>query len=147
SQRPCRWGLENSARKRAPRACGRPASGAPAAAAAGPGSPADGHPPDRASAAAAARRYRKRGCRGELRHVVKAVGARPQIEDRGDGAEIELAIEMRKQLVVARGLPAQPVAQRVGIDGDQKQPGLPDIMLSRGFGTLRGGGERDVVIS
>lgn len=55
-----------------------------------------------------------------------AVGLRPQIEDRGDRAQIEFAIEMRKQLAAARRLPAQRVAKRAGIDGDQKQSGLAE---------------------
>ena len=41
-----------------------------------------------------------------------------------DRAEIEFAVEMRKQFVVARALPAQRVAQRVGVDRDQEQSGL-----------------------
>ncbi len=56
----------------------------------------------------------------------------------GDRAEIEFAVEMRKQLVVARRLPAQRVAQRVGIDRDQEQSGLAEEMLSRRLGDLRG---------
>ena len=43
----------------------------------------------------------------KLRNVVIAVGPRAHAEHAGDRAEIEFAIEMRKQLVVARGLPAQ----------------------------------------
>ena len=74
----------------------------------------------------------------KLRDVVKAVGARVQIEDGDDRAEIEFAIEMRKQLVVARALPAQRVAQRIGIDRDQEQAGLAEKMFSRGFRDLRG---------
>ena len=96
----------------------------PAAAAAGPGSPSGAHPPDRTSAAAAAKRRRRRGSRHQLRKVVIAVRPRAQVEDGGYRAEVEFAIEVRKQLVVARGLPAQRVAERIGIDGDQEQPGL-----------------------
>ena len=44
-------------------------------------------------------------------------------------AEIEFAIEMRKQLVVARALPAQRVAERVGIDLDQEQRLLAEKCL------------------
>ena len=36
-------------------------------------------------------------------------------------AEIEFAIEMRKQLVIARTLPAQRAAERIGVDLDQEQ--------------------------
>src|SRR2546421_9870959 len=36
---------------------------------------------------------------------------------------------MRKQAAVARGFPSQRLAQRVGIDLDQKQPGLAEEML------------------
>src|SRR5258706_6423257 len=45
---------------------------------------------------------------------------------------------MRKQLVVARGFPAQRVPQPVGVDLDQDQPGLPKEMLPRCLGYLRG---------
>src|SRR4029453_2497282 len=48
---------------------------------------------------------------------------------------------MRKQLVIARRFPAQRVAERIRIDRDQEQPGLPEKMFSRGFGDLGGGGE------
>ena len=48
-----------------------------------------------------------------------------------DRAEIEFAVEMRKQLVVARRLPAQRFAQRIGIDRDQEQSGLAGKMLFR----------------
>ena len=78
---------------------------------------------------------------------MRAVGPRPQVEDRGDRADIEFAIEMRKQLVVARALPAQGVAERVGIDGDQEQPGLAEIMLPRRLGDLGGGGEMDEAVA
>ena len=61
-----------------------------------------------------------------------AVGARVHVEHARHRAEIELAIEMRKQLVVARALPAQRLAERIGIDLDQEQPGLAEEMLSRG---------------
>src|SRR5258708_2627834 len=43
---------------------------------------------------------------------------------------------MREQLVVARRFPAQRVPQRVGIDRDQEQAGLPEKMLPRGLGDL-----------
>ena len=51
-------------------------------------------------------------------------------------AEIEFAIEMRKQLVIARALPAQRRAKRIGIDLDQEQAGLAEEMLSRGLRDL-----------
>ena len=60
-----------------------------------------------------------------------------QLVDAGDRAEIELAVEMREQFVVARRLPAQRVAQRIGIDRDQEQAGLAGKMLSRRLGDLR----------
>src|SRR5207248_11587250 len=82
-----------------------------------------------------------RGLRDQLRNVVKPVGSRSQIEDGGDSTEIELAIKMRKQLVIARELAAQGVAERIGIDRDQEQPGLAEVMLSRGLRHLSRGGE------
>src|SRR5689334_16360148 len=77
---------------------------------------------------------------------MKAVGTRTQILDGNDRAEIELAIEMREQLAIARGFPAQLLSQRVGIDADQKQPGLAEVMLSRGLRQLRGRGEMNVTV-
>ena len=68
-----------------------------------------------------------------------SVGARPQVEDGGDSAEIEFAIEMREQLLIARRLPAQRITQRIGIHRDQEQSGLAEKMLFRGFRDLRGG--------
>ena len=53
--------------------------------------------------------------------------------DAGDRAEIEFAVEMRKQLVVARALPAQCRSQRIGIDRDQEQAGLAEEMLPARF--------------
>src|SRR5437868_3907078 len=70
-----------------------------------------------------------------------AVGARAQIEDGGDRAEIEFAIEMRKQFAVARRLKAQRVAERIDIHRDQEQPGLAREMFSRGLADLGGGRE------
>ena len=61
---------------------------------------------------------------------MKAVGSRAHGVDSPDRAEIELAVEMRKQLVVARALPAQSVAKRVRIDRDQEQAGLAGKMFS-----------------
>ena len=65
-----------------------------------------------------------------------AIGPRAHVEDGGHRAEIEFAIEVREQFVVARGLPAQGIAERVCVDGDQEQAGLAEIMLSRRFGDL-----------
>jgi hypothetical protein len=67
---------------------------------------------------------------------VIAVGPRPHVEDGGHRAEIEFAVEMREQFIVARRLPAQRIAQRVRVDGDQEQAGLAEIMLSRRLGDL-----------
>src|SRR6266481_7536631 len=69
------------------------------------------------------------------------VGSRAQIEDGGDRAEIEFAIEMREQLVIARRFPAQRIPQRVGIDRDQEEAGLPEEMLPRGLRDLRSCGK------
>ena len=78
---------------------------------------------------------------------MKSVGACPHVEDGGDGAEIEFAIEMREQLVIARGLPAQRITQRIGIDRDQKQPGLAEKVLFRGFRDLGSGRKMDESIA
>src|SRR6185312_16632521 len=119
---------------------------APAAAGAGPGSPCDGRLLDRTSAAAAARKRRRRGSRLELRNVVAAVRARVQAAHADDCAEIEFTIEMREQLVLARRLPAQPVAQRVGVDFDQEQAALAEEMLASGRCDLRGGREVNIAV-
>ncbi len=69
------------------------------------------------------------------------------LEHAGDRAEIEFAIEMRKQFVVARALPAQRLAQRIGIDLDQEQPGLAEEMFLRGLRHLRGRGKMDKAVA
>ena len=55
-----------------------------------------------------------------------------------DRPEIELAVEVRKQFVVARTLPAQRLAQRVRLHLDQKKSLLTEIMFSRGGFELGG---------
>ena len=60
-----------------------------------------------------------------------AVRPRTHVENGGHRAKVEFAVEVRKQFVIARGLPAQRVTQRVGVDRNQEQPCLPEIMLSR----------------
>src|SRR5579872_4201927 len=116
----------------------RPAAAVSAAAAVNPGSPTGVRLPDRTSVAAAAKRHRRRGSRCQLRNIVSTIGQRAQAMHAGDRAEIELAIEMRKQFVVARRLPTQRVPQRVGIDLDQEQSGLAEEMLSGGLRYLLG---------
>ncbi len=69
------------------------------------------------------------------------------VADGDDGAEIEFAIEVRKQFAVARGLPAQRVAERIGIDLDQEQTGLAKEMLAGRLGDLRRGGEMDEAVA
>src|ERR1700710_1989298 len=54
---------------------------------------------------------------------------------------------MRKQFVVARGLPAQGIAERVGIDRNQKQAGLAEEMLLGGLGHLRGRGKMNEAVA
>jgi hypothetical protein len=56
---------------------------------------------------------------------VIAVGAGVHVEHIPDRAEIELAIEMRKQVVVARALPAQRFAKRVGMTTIRNSPVWP----------------------
>ena len=53
---------------------------------------------------------------------------------------------MRKQLVVARWLPAQASPSAVGIDLNQEQPGLAIEMLARGLGNLRRRGKMDEAV-
>src|SRR5205085_9299426 len=48
--------------------------------------------------------------------------------------------------VIARGFPAQLLAQCIGIDADQEQPGRADVTLSRGPRQLRGRGEMNVAV-
>src|SRR5207245_7603276 len=128
SRPPCRSDWENSGRMPAWRALDRPVSAAPAAAGASRGSPCGARPPDRTTALAAARTRRKRGSRDQLRHVVIAVGARAQIEDGGDSTKSELAIEMGKQLVLARALQAQDVTAR---NGNARAPARPSRAETR----------------
>jgi hypothetical protein len=78
---------------------------------------------------------------------VIAVGARPHVEDSGDRAEIEFAIKMREQLVIARALPAQAFPQRIGIDRRSEQTGLAEIVFSRGLGDLGSRGEMDKAVT
>src|SRR5258706_9485291 len=54
---------------------------------------------------------------------------------------------MRKQLVIARGLPPQRVAQQVGVDRNQKQSGLPEEVLPCGFRHLRRGGKMNEAVA
>src|SRR5580704_8674622 len=68
------------------------------------------------------------------------------VEHGSDRAEVEFAVEMRKQLVVARGLPAQRIAKRIGIDLDQEQPGLAEEMLLGGLRHLRGERKMDEAV-
>ena len=78
---------------------------------------------------------------------MRAVGPRPHVEDGGHRAEIEFAVEMREQFVVARGLPAQRIAERVRVDRDQEQAGLAEIMLSRRLGDLGRRGEMNEAVA
>ena len=76
-----------------------------------------------------------------------AVGLRAHVEDGGHRAEVEFAVEMREQFVVARTLPAQGIAERVGIDRDQEQTGLSEIMLPRRLRDLGGGREMNIAVA
>ena len=76
-----------------------------------------------------------------------AIGANVEVHHREHSAEIELAIEMRKQLFIARTLPAQFAAERVAVDLDQEQRTLPEIMFPQGLGNLRGGREMDEAVA
>src|SRR5262249_9843110 len=131
------------------RASDRPASAASRAAASGPGLRGDARPPDRASARAAMRKRtgRRPGSRFELRDDMISVSAGVEVPDRPHRAAIKLAIEMREQLIVARTLPAQRLAQGVDVHLDQKQPGLAEKMLPRGLGDLGGGREMDKTVA
>src|SRR5262249_40041532 len=114
-----------------------------------PAPPGDARPPDRASAAAARRTRtdRRRGSRLQLRNVVAAIGAGVEVEHGPHRAEIELAIEVRKQLVVARALPAQGLAQRVGVDLDQEQPGLTEKVFPRSLCDLGGSRQMNITVT
>src|ERR1700737_1616846 len=107
----------------------RPAAAVSAAAAASPGSPDGARLPDRTSAGAAGKRHRRGGCRRQLRNGVVTMGPRPPALLAGAPAQIEFAVEMRKQVAVARWPPTQCLPQHVGIDLDQEQSGLAEEML------------------
>src|SRR5262249_49906596 len=78
---------------------------------------------------------------------MRAVGARRQGLYIRHPTEIELAIEMRKQLVVARALPAQRRSKRIDIDLDQEQTGLAGEEFSRGLRDLGCGGKMDIAVA
>jgi len=78
---------------------------------------------------------------------VRAVGTRLHVEHRPDRDEIEFAIEMRKQFIVARGLPAQRVAQHIRVNLDQEQPLLAEKVLPRGLADLRSGREMNEAVA
>jgi len=56
---------------------------------------------------------------------VKSVGACAHVEDCGDRAEIEFAIEMRNSFVIARRLPAQRITQRIPSTAIRNNPVWP----------------------
>jgi len=78
---------------------------------------------------------------------VAAIGAHVEVHHRQHRAEIELAIEVRKQLLIARALPAQCAAERVAVDLDQEQRALPEIVLAQGLGNLGRGREMDETVA
>ena len=63
-----------------------------------------------------------------------SIGPCAHVLYRRDVAEIEFAVEMRKRLTAARNFPAQRLAQPIGIDRDQEQPGLArEVFAGRAF--------------
>jgi hypothetical protein len=78
---------------------------------------------------------------------VITIGSRVHVAHANHRAEIEFAIEMRKQFVVAGGFPAQRVAQRVGVDLDQEQSGLPEEMLPGRLRHLRRCGKMNEAVA
>src|ERR1700722_16825965 len=76
-----------------------------------------------------------------------AVGPRAQAEPASDRAEVEFAVEMGEQFIVARPLPPQCVAQTIGIDRDQEQSGLADEVFPCGPRHLRRRGKMDVAVA
>src|SRR5262249_42170434 len=63
------------------------------------------------------------------------------------GSERQFGVKMRKQITVARKLPFQRIAQRIGIDRNQHQIVSPRKILRRGRADLRGGGEMDEAVA
>jgi hypothetical protein len=62
-------------------------------------------------------------------------------------AEIEIAVEVRKEGAATRRLPFQPVAKLCGVNADQQQIGLSGEMLRGGLGDLRGAGKMNEAIT
>src|ERR1700739_520699 len=75
------------------------------------------------------------------------VGPRAQAEHSSDRAEVEFAVEMGEQFIVARPLPSQCVAQTIGIDRDQEQSGLAEEVFPCGLRHLRRRGKMDVAVA
>src|SRR5665647_807618 len=82
--------------------------------------------------------YRRRRSLGiEGGKFVAAIRAERERIDLRDRRQIEIAIEMRKQLSPTRGLPFEPVAERGSIHAQQHEIRLTGEMFRRGFGHLR----------
>ena len=67
------------------------------------------------------------------------IGAERQGFGPGDRRNRQLAIEMRKQLAAARGLPFERVTQGVGVDRRQHEIVAPGEPFGRGLRGLLGG--------
>jgi hypothetical protein len=70
-----------------------------------------------------------------------------QLLDRDNMIEVERTVEMGKQLAAARGLPAQALAEPVGIDGEKHEIRLPHEIFGERAGNLVAGGEMDEAVA
>jgi hypothetical protein len=91
--------------------------------------------------------YRRRRSLGiEGGKFVAAIRAERERIDLRDRLQIEIAIEMRKQLSPTRGLPFEPVAERGSIHAQQHEIALAGEMFRRGLGRLFGAGEMNEAV-
>src|ERR1700724_668986 len=78
---------------------------------------------------------------------MRSVGPRAHLKHADDRGEIEFAVKMREQFIMARVFPAQRLSQQIGIDLDQEQPGLAEKVLPRRFRQLRSGRKMDKTVA
>ena len=58
---------------------------------------------------------------------MRSVGPRAHLKHADDRAEIEFAVKMREQFIMARVFPAQRLSQQIGIDLERaRDTGRPD---------------------
>ena len=69
-----------------------------------------------------------------------------QRHDRAHRRHRQAAVEMRKERAAARRLPAELLAERLGVDRDEEKVAMPGEMPRRRLAHLLGGGEMDVAV-